>query len=55
MRGMKHQLLSAEKMESVHRPIASESNNLLAMCADWKSEDSGLEFQESLSDDVDKV
>ncbi|OEL18736.1 hypothetical protein BAE44_0020246 [Dichanthelium oligosanthes] len=43
VRAVKIQLLSDERMESVHRLIASESNSLRAMPADWKSEGSGLQ------------
>ncbi|RLM60870.1 hypothetical protein C2845_PM14G17700 [Panicum miliaceum] len=53
VRGLKNQLLSDERMESVHRLLASESSSLKGVSADWKSEGSGFQVQESLSDDVD--
>lgn len=52
MRGLKNQLLSDERMESVHKLLASESSSLKGVSADWKSEGSGFQVQESLSDDV---
>nr|XP_034598660.1 uncharacterized protein LOC117859619 isoform X3 [Setaria viridis] len=53
VKGVKNPLLSDERMESVHRLIASESNSLKCISADWKSEGYGLQVQESLSDNVD--
>ncbi|XP_025820683.1 uncharacterized protein LOC112896769 [Panicum hallii] len=53
VRGLKNQLLSDERMESVHRLLASESSSLKGVSADWKSEGSGFQVQESLSDNVD--
>jgi hypothetical protein len=49
------QLLSDERMESVQRLLASERNTVKAMYADCKSAGSGLQVQENLSDNVDKV
>ncbi|RLN04876.1 hypothetical protein C2845_PM13G21040 [Panicum miliaceum] len=53
VRGLKNQLLSDERMESVHRLLVAESSSLKVVSADWKSKGSGFQVQESLSDDVD--
>ncbi|XP_047063443.1 uncharacterized protein LOC124671013 [Lolium rigidum] len=48
--GLKHELVPGERTESVHRFMASESNNL----ANGRSKSSTLQVQESFSDAVDK-
>ncbi|CAL5005598.1 unnamed protein product [Urochloa decumbens] len=52
--GVKNQLISDERMESVNMLTASKSNSPKAAFVDWKSEGSKLQVLGSLSDDVDK-
>ncbi|CAL4999486.1 unnamed protein product [Urochloa decumbens] len=54
VRGVKNQLISDERVESVNMLTASKSNSPKAAFADWKSEGSKLQVPGSLSDDVDK-
>ena len=55
MRGLKNQLLSDERLESDHRLLPSQRSSIKGVSADWKSEGSGFQVQESLSHDVDMV
>lgn len=49
-----NQSFSDERMESVQRLLAYESNSVEAMYADCKSTGSGLQVVENLSDNVDE-